>query len=501
MEDMPLFTQEKVQDEVVMDAAVGKASELLRVVKETESHRSDEERKDIAKSVLEMVVAKPELVNGTYSGAIKDCINEIIGSLDNEISLQLDQIIHAKPFQQLEATWRGLAQMVCETETSDLIKINVFDVSKGELEMDLVGGSMTKPDIFQTHLFQKIQVDGYGSLAGKPYGLVIGDYEFTPTFKDMEILRGIAQVSATAQAPFISAASPAMFDSGDYTRLTTPIALDEMLGDNGREKWKHWRIFREDENSRYVGLVLPHVLMRAPFEHDANNRKFTYKENVSGDVKNYLWGNAAWAYGSCVLGAFDAYSWCTAIRGYEGGLIHLTDYTFERAGLDVTVGPTDIKIDLGREQELSGYGFLPLVKVEGRPQAVFLGGQSCQKPKQYYEDEPAASAELSARLPYIFAVSRFAHYLKARLYRKIGSFTSRDLLEADLKNWIGKYILNKPNATHKEMAEFPLLEASVEVKDGKKPGYYEVVARLRPHYQLERVEISLRLVASVKKPA
>src|ERR1039458_1433914 len=190
---------------------------------------------------------------------------------------------------------------------------------------------------------------------------------------------------------------------------------------------------------------------------------------------------------------------CTAIRGYEGGLVYLPDYTFERAGLDITVGPTDIKIDLGREQELSGYGFLPLVKIEGKAENVILGGQSCQKPKQYYEDEPTASAELSARLPYIFAVCRFAHYLKARLYRKIGSFTSRQALEADLQNWIGKYILDKPDATHQEMAQYPLLAAKVEVKDGQKPGYYEVVARLRPHYQLERVEISLRLVASVNK--
>ena len=375
----------------------------------------------------------------------------------------------------------------------------MFDVNKEQLTQDLVGSSMKKPDIFQTQLFQKIHVDGYGSLEGKPYGMILGDYEFTPDRKDTELLRGIAQVAAVAHAPFVAAASPAMFDSKDFTRLATPIALDEILGDQGREQWKYWREFRVDPNSRYVALVLPHVLMRAPHERDPRNRNFTYQEMVSDDYKKYLWGNAAWAFASCVVGAFDEYSWCTAIRGYEGGLVHLTDHTFESAGLDVTVGPTDIKIDLGREQELSGYGFLPLVKVEGKPQAVFLGGQSWQKPMQYDRDESTASAELSAKLPYLFAVCRFSHYLKARLYRKMGSFTSRELLERDLQNWIGKYVLAKPDATHKEMAEFPLLEASVEVKDGTKPGYYEVVARLRPHYQLERVEMSLRLVASVKQ--
>lgn len=482
---------------LVTDTELEKAPALLQAVGNTEIAQT--EQKDVARAVLELAMTNANFDDGTYPGSIEELINEAIASLDGEISLQLDEILHAEPFKKLEASWRGLAQLVSETETSDMIKLKVFDVSQEELENDVVGTSTTKPDIFQTHLFQKIQVDGYGSLGGKPYGLVIGDYEFTPAKQDMELLRGIAQVSATAHAPFIAGAAPAMFGAKDFQRLTTPISLDETLGENGSEKWKHWREFREDPNSRYVGLVLPHVLMRSPYERDKKARGFSYEEKVSDNFKNYLWGNAAWAFGACVTGAFDAYSWCTAIRGYEGGLVFLPTHDFESAGLDVTVGPTDIKIDLGREQELSGYGFLPLVKVEGKAQAVFLGGQSCQKPKQYFEDEPTASAELSARLPYVFAVSRFAHYLKARLYRKIGSHTSRELLEADLKNFIGKYCMDKADATHQEMAQFPLLDAEVKVIDAQRPGYYEVVAKLRPHYQLERADISLRLVASVKK--
>ena len=373
MADARASTLTRKEEPHVTLAEVEKATDLVQIIEVTESHLSKPERTDIARTVLDMALEQPELLEGTYSGMISDVINEMIGSLDQEISLQLDEIMHAEAFQKVEATWRGLAQLVCESETSDLIKIKVFDVSKRELAEDLVGISMTKPDIFQTHFFQKIHVDGYGSLEGKPYGLIVGDYEFTPERTDVELLRGIAQVAAVAHAPFVAAASPAMFGARDFTRLTTSIALDEILGDNGREQWKYWREFRDDPNSRYVGLVLPHVLMRAPFERNAKNRNFSYQENVSDDYRKYCWGNAAWAYASCVTGAFDAYSWCTAIRGYENGLVHLPDHTFDSAGLDVTVGPTDIKVDLGREQELSGYGFLPLIKIEGKAQAVFLG--------------------------------------------------------------------------------------------------------------------------------
>jgi len=339
---------------------------------------------------------------------------------------------------------------------------------------------------------------------GAPFGALLGDYEFSKHPQDIALLEKISNVAAAAHAPFISAADPELLNLESYNQLDQPRDLAKIFDTMEYAKWKS---FRESEDSRYVGLCLPHILMRVPYgEATAPVEAFRFEEDVDGTHhEKYLWGNAAWAFGTRLTESFSKYSWCAAIRGVEGGgLVEgLPTHTFKTDDGDIALKcPTEIAITDRREKELSDLGFIPLVHCKGTDYAAFFGAQSAQKSKKYDSDAANANARLSTQLQYIMAVSRFAHYLKAMMRDKVGSFMSRSDCEKYLNNWINGYVVVDDNASASVKAQYPLREARIDVAEiPGKPGCYRAIAFLKPHFQLDELTVSLRLVADLPPPA
>jgi type VI secretion system protein ImpC len=422
-------------------------------------------------------------------------IEKRVAQIDELLSEQLSEIMHHPDFQQLEGSWRGLHYLVQNSETGTSLKIRVLNASKRDLLTDLERAA----EFDQSGLFRKVYEDEYGTFGGDPYGALIGDYEFTNHPQDISLLERISNVAAAAHAPFISAAGAPMFGLDGFTELGRPRDLAKIFGTVEYAKWKS---FRESEDSRYVVLTMPRTLARLPYgTSTVPVEAFNYEETV-GDHNQYLWTNAAYAYGARLTDCFAKNGWCSAIRGVEGGgLVEgLPVHTFKTVDGEVDLKcPTEIGITDRREKELSDLGFIALCHSKGSDFAAFFSGQSCQKPKVYDRDDANASAQLSARINYILCTSRFAHYLKAMARDKIGAFMERSDCEAWLNRWISNYVLGNPEtAPESARAQRPLREARVEVRDVKgKPGCYEAVAYLRPHYQLEELGVSLRLVAEL----
>lgn len=471
----------------------GKKDESLldKILTEGRLAPTSEERdraKDWVQAFVEQIDDKKMAVSkDTYS-----MLDERIAALDQAITKQLNEVMHAEEFQRLEASWRGLRYLVFQSKTSPKLKIRVMHATKNDLISDFRGAS----EFDQSGIFKKVHDTGYGVLGGEPYGMLVGDYEFGRGPQDVELLEQISNVSAAAHAPFISAVNPKMFNWESFTELTKPRALaDAFEGD----AYIKWRSFRASDDSRYVGLTLPHVLMRLPYGKETEPVKaFDFEEDVS-EHRKYLWGNAAYAFASRVTDAFDRYEWCAAIRGVEGGgLVEgLPIHTFETEKGEIAPKvPTEIAIPDRREAELSNLGFIPLCWYMRTDGAAFIGAQSAQKPAVYLDDDANANARLSAQLPYIFAVSRFAHFLKAMMRDKIGRFMERSECEIFLNNWISHFVLDQDNATQEQKAATPLRAARIVVEEIKgKPGAYNAVAYLRPHFQLDELRVSLRLVA------
>lgn len=460
----------------------------------------DETQKEYARDLV------GEFVKQVMQGAMvvsKDTelmINARIAQLDRLISQQLNEVIHHPDFQKLEASWRGLQYLVNQSETGEMVKIRVMNVSKKDLLKDMEKAS----EFDQSTLFKKIYEEEYGMFGGSAYGAFVGDYEFGNNPQDMSLLEKIAGVAAAAHAPFISGASSSMFNLDTFTELGTPRDLAKVFQTADYAKWKS---FRNAEDSRYVALALPHILMRLPYGQ-ANEpvENFNYEEDVDGtDHSKYLWGNAAYALATRLTDAFSKYHWTAAIRGVEGGglVSGLPVHTFRTDEGDVALKcPTEIAITDRREKELADLGFVPLVHAKGTDYAAFFSVQTTNKPKVFDTEAANANARLSSQLQYILAVSRFAHYLKSIMRDKIGSFMSRKSTEDFLNRWISNYVLLDDDAGQEAKARFPLREARIDVTEIKgKPGSYRAVAFLKPHYQLDELTVSLRLVANLPPPA
>lgn len=419
-----------------------------------------------------------------------------IAQIDQLISKQLNQILHHPSFQKLEGTWRGIRYLLDQTETSVMLKLKVLNVSKRELLRDL----QRAPEFDQSALFKKVYEEEFGVFGGAPFAAMIGDYEFGRGPEDIDLLRRVAQVAASAHAPFLSAASPELLNLSDFTQLGLPRDIAKIFDSTEYAKWKS---FRQSEDSRYVGLALPRVLARLPYGKETNQIDgFDYEEDVDGsNHSKYLWTNAAYALGARLTNAFAQYGWCAAIRGVEGGGLveDLPAHNFQTDEGDIALKcPTEVQITDRREKELADQGLVPLVHCKGTDYAAFFSVQSANKPKLYDKDSANANARLSAQLPYIFAMSRFAHYLKAMMRDKIGSFTAREECQVFLNRWISQYVLADDTASQAAKAKLPLREASIEVSEiPGKPGAYRAVAFLKPHFQLDELTISLRLVADL----
>src|ERR1035441_3795563 len=466
---------------------------LDQIVEEGRLGQGPEEQKqgkDWVQAFLGEVMKSQVLVSEDIQAMIK----ARIAQLDELLSSELNQVLHAPEFQKLEATWRGLHYLIDQTETSTSLKIKVMNVTKKELLTDL----KTAAEFDQSNVFKKVYEEEYGTLGGSPFGVLVGDYNFGRGPEDLEVLEKMSNVAAAAHAPFISAPGAEMFGWQDFTELAGPRDLANIF-DN--DLYARWKSFRESEDSQYVGLVMPHVLLRQPYGADTITvEEFNYEEKVDGkDHGKYLWGNAGYAFAARLTNAFAMYEWCAAIRGVEGGgLVEgLPTHTFMTDDGDVALKcPTELAIPERRDFELSNLGFIPLCHHKGSDKAVFFGAQSVHKPTKYLDDDANANARLSAQLQYLMAVSRFAHFLKVMMRDKIGSFESRDHCQTFLNNWIAKYVLLDDNAPQEHKAKFPLREARIEVTEiAGKPGAYTAVAYLRPHFQLDEINISLRLVA------
>jgi len=399
----------------------------------------------------------------------------------------------------LEGSWRGLHHLVKESETNQQLKIRVMSVTKKDLLKDFERAV----EFDQSSLFKKIYEEEYGTFGGAPYGALIGDFEFGNHPQDMALLEKMSQVAAAAHAPFLSAASPELFGWDTYSEMTEVRDVSKIFD---RTEYIKWRSFRESEDSRYVGLTLPHVLGREPYGAATRpTESFSFEEDVDGtDHKKYLWSNAAYSLGTRLTEAFSMHGWCVAIRGVEGGgLVQgLPTHTFETDEGEVAAKcPTEVAITDRREKEFSDNGFIPLVHCKNTDYAAFFATQSACKAKKYDTDEANANARLSTQLQYLFAVSRFAHYLKSMMRDKIGSFMSRSDCERFLNRWINNYVTPDDSASPAVKAKFPLREARIEVAEiPGKPGAYRSVAFLRPHFQLDELSVSLRLVADLPAP-
>jgi type VI secretion system protein ImpC len=475
------------------EAASQDVSLLDQVIGQTRS-RNDEQREESRRQISTLV---EEVMQGLkLSKDLETTINARIADIDQLLTRQLNEILHQEEFQKLEASWRGLHYVVQESETSPMLKIRVLNASKEDLRRDLERAV----EFDQSALFKKIYEEEYGTFGGAPYAAIIGDYEFSRTSPDISLLEKISNVAAGAHAPFVAAAGPDLLNLESFTDLTAPRDLSKVFESVDYAKW---RSFRESEDSRYVGLCLPHILMRLPYGPDTNPvEAFRYKEDVDGrDHGKYLWANAAYAMATRLTGAFARHGWCAAIRGVEGGgLVEgLPTHTFKTDEGELALKcPTEIAITDRREKELSDLGFVPLVHCKGTDYAAFFGAQSAQKAKKYDTDAANANARLSAQLPYMLAMSRFAHYLKAMMRDKIGSFMSRSECEYFLNRWITNYVTLDDNASPAFKAQKPLREARIEVSEvAGKPGVYKAVAFLRPHFQLDELSVSLRLVAEL----
>jgi type VI secretion system protein ImpC len=442
-------------------------------------------------TLAQQALAETQLVS---SDAVST-IEAIVAELDRKLSEQLNLIIHHPDFQKLEGTWRGLDYLVNHTESDDSLKIRVMNVSKEEIGKTLKKYKGTAWD--QSPLFKKVYEEEYGTPGGAPYGALVGDYEFDNRPSDVEILKGMSHIAAASHSPFITAASPSLVNMDSWTELGNPRDLTKIFQ---TPDYAAWRSLREQEDSRYLALTMPRFLARMPYGENNPVEGFAFEEETGqGTHADYTWANSAYAMAVNINRSFKKYGWCASIRGVEnGGMVEgLPTHTFptDDGGIDMKC-PTEIAITDRREAELSKNGLLSLCHWKNTDYAVFLGGQTVNKPAEYEDADATANANLSARLPYIFASSRFAHYLKCMVRDKIGSLESRDDMQDWLQNWIMQYVTADPNASEETKARFPLSEAEVVVDEvAGNPGYYSAKFYLKPHYQLEGLTVSLRLTS------
>ena len=487
--------QKATQSAVVLAEPPSDENLLGRILDEGRLAR-DESQTERAKDMIGEFVQQVMQGAMVVSKNIETTINSRIAAIDQLLSAQLNGIMHAEEFQKLEASWRGLQHLVFESETGTMLKIRVLNTPKKDLLRDMERA----PEFDQSALFKKVYEEEFGTFGGSPIGALIGDYEFSNHPQDILLLEKVSQVAAAAHAPFISAASPQLFGWDNFSDLQEVRDLAKIFD---RTEYAKYRAFRESDDSRYVGLTLPHTLMRLPYGKETKpTETFSFEEDVDGtDHKKYLWGNAAYSFGTRMTESFAMYHWCVSIRGVEGGgLVQgLPTHTFRTDEGEIALKcPTEIAITDRREKEFSDLGFIPLVHCKGTDYAAFFGAQSSNKPVKYDSDAANANARLSTQLQYMMAVSRFAHYLKAMMRDKIGSFMSRSDCEMFLNQWITNYVTADDNASPATKAQYPLREARVEVAEVPgKPGVYRAIAFLKPHFQLDELTVSLRLVAEL----
>ncbi len=460
-------------------------------------------RSDEAKSAVEAAVltlAQQALANTQIIGKdVTQSIQAMIAAIDAKLPAQVNAILHNETFQKLESAWRGLHYMVNNTESDEHLKIRVMDISKKELGKTLKKFKGAAWD--QSPLFQKVYEEEYGQFGGEPFGAIVGDYHFDQSPPDVELLGEMAKIAAAAHAPFITGASSNLMQMESWQELANPRDLTKIFS---TPEYAGWRSLRESDDSKYLGLCMPRFLARTPYGANTNPvEEFDFEEDVAGaDHSKYAWANAAYAMATNINRSYKQYGWGSRIRGIESGgaVENLPLHTFpsDDGGVDQKC-PTEIAISDRREAEISRAGLLPLIHRKNSDFAAFIGAQSLHKPAEYDDPDATANANLAARLPYLFACNRFAHYLKCIVRDKIGSFKEKDEMQRWLNQWILNYVDGDPaNSSETTKSQKPLAAAEVVVEEVEgNPGYYSSKFFLRPHYQLEGLTVSLRLVSKL----
>ena len=489
-------TNAQVQPEAQTETV--EASEFGSLLQREFKPKSDQAKEAVENAVR--TLAEQALQHTTLiSRDVLHSIESMIAAIDRKMSEQINLIMHHPDFQQLEGAWRGLHYLIFNTETDEMLKIRVMNISKKDLSKTLKKYKGVVWD--QSPLFKKIYEEEYGQFGGEPFGCLVGDYHFDHSPPDVELLRGLMQVAAASHTPFIAGASPTVMQMDSWQELSNPRDLTKIFQ---TPEYGGWRGLRESEDSRYIGLAMPRFLARTPYGAKTDPvEEFDFEEEIEGgDHNKYCWANAAYAMATNITRAFKMYGWCTRIRGIESGgaVENLPTHIFptDDGGVDAKC-PTEIAISDRREAELAKNGFMPLIHKKNSDFAAFIGAQSLQKPTEYDDPDATANANLSARLPYLFATCRFAHYLKCMVRDKIGSFKERDQLQLWLQEWIYNYVDGNPAISSDETkAMKPLAAAEVVVEEVEgNPGYYTSKFFLRPHYQLEGLTVSLRLVSKL----
>ena len=488
-------TEAQGQEAEVQSMEMGEFASLLSKEFKPKSDRDKSEVENAVRTLAEQALAGAV----TVSADVLVTLQQIIAEIDKKLSEQVNLIIHHEDFRQLEGAWRGLHYLVNNTENDAELKIRVMNISKKEVHKTLKKFKGTAWD--QSPLFKKAYEEEYGQFGGEPFGCLVGDYHFDHSAPDVEFLSEMSKVSAACHAPFITGLSPNVMFMESWQELANPRDLTKIFQTPAHAAW---RSLRESDDAKYLGLAMPRFLSRMPYGATTNPvEEFDFEEDTEGaDSDKYCWANAAYAMATNINRSFKLYGWCSQIRGIEsGGAVEgVPAHTFptDDGGVDMKC-PTEIAISDRREAELAKAGFMPLVHKKNSDFAAFIGAQSLHKPAEYDDPDATANANLVARLPYLFATCRFAHYLKCIVRDKIGSFAERSDMETWLNNWVSNYVLQNPaTASDAEKARQPLAGAEVIVEEIEgNPGYYSSKFFLRPHYQLEGLSVSLRLVSKL----
>ena len=488
----------QVQPGAAAGAATLEVNEFESLLKKEFKPKSDQAHQAVQNAVQTLAAQALQSTTLISDDAIKT-IEGIIAEIDRKLTEQINMVLHHQDFQKLEGAWRGLHHLVNNTETDETLKIRVLNISKKDMHKTLKKFKGTAWD--QSPLFKKIYEEEYGQFGGEPFGCLVGDYYFDHTPPDVEFLTEMSKISAAAHCPFITGASPTAFQMDSWQELANPRDLTKIFQ---TPEYAGWRSLRESDDARYIGLALPRFLGRTPYGAKTNPvDSFDFEEDVEGAQHDrYCWSNAAYAMAVNINQSFKFYGWCSRIRGIESGgaVMNLPTHTFptDDGGVDMKC-PTEIAISDRREAELAKNGFMPLIHKKNSDFAAFIGAQSLQKPADYDDPDATANANLAARFPYLFPTCRFAHYLKCIVRDKVGSFKERDDMERWLNHWIEQYVESNPaTASEDAKARRPLAAAEVKVEEVEgNPGYYTSKMFLRPHYQLEGLTVSLRLVSKL----
>lgn len=470
-------------------------SSLLNKEFRPKSDRAKEEVENAVRTLAEQALASTQLISSDTVASIQ----AMIAAIDRKLTEQVNLIMHNAEFQQLESAWRGLHHLVNNTETDEMLKIRVMNISKKDLHKTVKKYKGASWD--QSPIFKKVYEEEYGQFGGQPFGCLVGDYYFDHSPPDVELLAELGKISAATHAPFISAADPRVLQMDSWSELANPRDLTKIFD---VPEYAAWRSFRDSDDSKYIGLCMPRTLGRRPYGAKSEPvEDFDFEEDTSGaDSSKYCWVNAAYAMATNINRSFKLYGWCSRIRGIESGgaVENLPTHTFptDDGGQDMKC-PTEIAISDRREAELAKNGFMPLVHKKNSDFAAFIGAQSLHKPAVYDDPDATANANLAARLPYLFATCRFAHYLKCIARDKVGSFKEKDEMQRWLQEWIMQYVDGDPaHSSETTKAQKPLAAAEVVVEEVEgNPGYYTSKFFLRPHYQLEGLTVSLRLVSKL----